>query len=143
MPCVSSTARPAGGRRSTTGAPTKGGRSATAQLEDGYLLCPWHTYQYDPVTGKPPPGFVDAATAYPVRDVADSSGDLELEIPAVAARVSLMDQVVDVLCDWGLDACFGMVGHSNLGMADALARRGRGRTPRGPAEPRCHRRVEP
>jgi thiamine pyrophosphate-dependent acetolactate synthase large subunit-like protein len=29
-----------------------------------------------------------------------------------------MDQVVDVLWDWGLDAVFGMVGHSNLGMAD-------------------------
>ena len=37
-----------------------------------------------------------------------------------AGRRSLMDQVVDVLCDWGLEAVFGMVGHSNLGMADAL-----------------------
>ena len=31
-----------------------------------------------------------------------------------------MDQMVDVLCDWGLDTVFGMVGHSNLGLADAL-----------------------
>ena len=33
-----------------------------------------------------------------------------------------MDQVVDVLTGWGLDAVFGMVGHSNLGLADALRR---------------------
>ena len=31
-----------------------------------------------------------------------------------------MDQLVAVLCDWGLDTVFGMVGHSNLGLADAL-----------------------
>ena len=31
-----------------------------------------------------------------------------------------MDQVVETLCDWGLDTVFGMVGHSNLGLADAL-----------------------
>ena len=31
-----------------------------------------------------------------------------------------MDQIVDVLRDWGLDTVFGMVGHSNLGLADAL-----------------------
>ena len=35
-------------------------------------------------------------------------------------RVSLMDQVVDVLTDWGIDTVFGMVGHSNLGLAEAL-----------------------
>jgi thiamine pyrophosphate-dependent acetolactate synthase large subunit-like protein len=33
-----------------------------------------------------------------------------------------MDQVVGTLCDWGLDAVFGMVGHSNLGLADAIRR---------------------
>jgi pyruvate oxidase len=46
----------------------------------------------------------------------------EVEVPLVVPRVSLMDQVVGTLTDRGLDACFGMVGHSNLGMADALRR---------------------
>jgi thiamine pyrophosphate-dependent acetolactate synthase large subunit-like protein len=31
-----------------------------------------------------------------------------------------MDQLVDTLCVWGIDTVFGMVGHSNLGLADAL-----------------------
>ena len=33
-----------------------------------------------------------------------------------------MDQVVDVLTSWGIDTVFGMVGHSNLGLAEALRR---------------------
>ncbi len=31
-----------------------------------------------------------------------------------------MDQVVNVMTDWGVDTVFGMVGHSNLGLADAM-----------------------
>src|SRR6187200_3171062 len=85
--------------------PHQGGPLGDGQLDEGWLICPWHAYQYDPVTGAPPPGFVDAATAYAVREAADASGELEIELPAVTPRVSLMDQMVDVLCDWGLDAC--------------------------------------
>ncbi|MGH9184786.1 MAG: thiamine pyrophosphate-binding protein [Acidimicrobiales bacterium] len=47
-------------------------------------------------------------------------GGLEVELPVVHRRTSLMDQMVDVFTDWGLDAVFGMVGHSNLGLADAV-----------------------
>ena len=99
--------------------PHQGGPLGDGQLDDGWLICPWHAYQYDPETGEPPPGFLDAATPYTVRAVDD---DIEIELPTVETRPSLMDQVVDVLCEWGLDAVFGMVGHSNLGMADALRR---------------------
>jgi len=31
-----------------------------------------------------------------------------------------MDQMVEVMTEWGVDTVFGMVGHSNLGLADAL-----------------------
>src|SRR5439155_10397493 len=60
------------------------------------------------------------AVAYPTRPT--PSGRLEVELPVAVERTSLMDQMVDVLTEWGLDAVFGMVGHSNLGMADALRR---------------------
>ena len=99
--------------------PHQGGPLGDGQLDDGWLICPWHAYQYDPASGEPPPGFRDAATAFAVREL---DGELQIEVPATEPRTSLMDQVVDVLCDWGLDAVFGMVGHSNLGMADALRR---------------------
>lgn len=102
--------------------PHQGGPLGDGQLDDGWLICPWHAYQYDTKTGEPPPGFRDAATPYEVRDVDGDADAMEIAVPVFTPTISLMDQVVDVLCDWGLDAVFGMVGHSNLGMADALRR---------------------
>jgi thiamine pyrophosphate-dependent acetolactate synthase large subunit-like protein len=81
------------------------------------VICPWHAYEYDPRTGTPPPGFKDAATCYPIEERPDG---LYVQLPVHEERVSLMDQMVDTLCAWGLDTVFGMVGHSNLGLADAL-----------------------
>ncbi len=88
-------------------------------LDTGYLLCPWHGYEYDPVTGEPPPGFGDVATCFRVEMRED---ELHVELPVVEPRVSLMDQMVDVMTSWGVDVVFGMVGHSNLGLADAFRR---------------------
>lgn len=97
--------------------PHQGGPLGDGQILDGYVICPWHAYEYDPASGKPPPGFSDGAVAYPVEE---RDGGVWVQVPAVEPRVSLMDQLVDVLCEWGLDTVFGMVGHSNLGLADAL-----------------------
>jgi pyruvate oxidase len=97
--------------------PHQGGPLGDGQIADGYLICPWHAYEYDPRTGAPPPGFKDAAVAYPVEERADG---VYVEVPVAEERISLMDQMVEVLCGWGLDTVFGMVGHSNLGLADAL-----------------------
>jgi thiamine pyrophosphate-dependent acetolactate synthase large subunit-like protein/nitrite reductase/ring-hydroxylating ferredoxin subunit len=97
--------------------PHQGGPLGDGQIVDGYVICPWHAYEYDPASGQPPPGFKDAATCYPVEERADG---LYVELPVHEERTSLMDQMVDVLCEWGLDTVFGMVGHSNLGLADAL-----------------------
>ena len=99
--------------------PHQGGPLGDGQLENGFVVCPWHGYEYDPATGAPPSGYGDSATAYAVEQRDDG---LYVELPVIEPRVSLMDQVVDVLCEWGIDTVFGMVGHSNLGMADALRR---------------------
>lgn len=97
--------------------PHQGGPLGEGNIEDGYLKCPWHGYDYHPITGQPPPGFSDAATCFPVALKEDGIYAL---IPEVVHRTSLMDQVVDVMVDWGVDTVFGMVGHSNLGLADAF-----------------------
>ena len=99
--------------------PHQGGPLGDRHVENGYVICPWHGYEYHPSTGTPRPGFVDAATGYRVEE---RDGGLFVEIPAPVERVSLMDQVVDTLCSWGLDTVFGMAGHSNLGLADAFRR---------------------
>src|SRR4029077_1320455 len=97
--------------------PHQGGPLGDGQIENGYLICPWHAYEDHPGTGQPPPGFKDAATSLRVEERDDG---VYIEVPMHERVVSLMDQMVDVLTDWGIDTVFGMVGHSNLGLADAL-----------------------
>ncbi len=103
--------------------PHQGGPLGDGQLADGYLICPWHAYEYDPVTGVPPPGFKDAATGrMPSRT---RRRRCTWSCRCAVERESLMDQLVAVLCEWGLDTVFGMVGHSNLGSGRRAAQ-GRG-----------------
>ena len=97
--------------------PHQGGPLGEGQIEDGCLLCPWHGYEYDPLTGLPPSGYSDAATAYPIETRSDG---LYVQLPVTDTAPTLMDQVVDVMTDWGVNTVFGMVGHSNLGLADAM-----------------------
>ncbi len=97
--------------------PHQGGPLGDGEIDHGYVLCPWHGYEYDPITGEPPPGFVDAATSYPVEQRADG---LYAQLPIPSDDPTLMDQMVDVMTGWGVDSVFGMVGHSNLGLADAF-----------------------
>ena len=58
--------------------PHQGGPLGDGQIADGYVICPWHAYEYDPASGKPPPGFSDGATAYAVDQRADG---LYVELP--------------------------------------------------------------
>ena len=97
--------------------PHQGGPLGEGTIEDGWLICPWHGYEFDPVTGEPPDGYDDAATPFPIED---REGVTVVGLPVTDAAPSLMDQMVDVMVDWGIDTVFGMVGHSNLGLADAL-----------------------
>lgn len=99
--------------------PHQGGPLGEGQIEGGCLICPWHGYEYDPLTGEPPQGYDDAATAYQ-HEVRDDG--FYVCLPDPANTPTLMDQMVDVMTGWGVAAVFGMVGHSNLGLADALRR---------------------
>lgn len=97
--------------------PHQGGPLGEGQIEDGCLICPWHGFEYDPITGQPPTGYSDAATVYPSEMRSDG---LYVQLPLPDGGTTLMDQMVDVMTDWGVDVVFGMVGHSNLGLADAM-----------------------
>ncbi|HON76647.1 MAG TPA: thiamine pyrophosphate-binding protein, partial [Dermatophilaceae bacterium] len=98
--------------------PHQGGPLGEGSIEGGWLRCPWHGYDYDPVSGMPPPGFSDAPAAYPVEE-RDDGVWVELPDPAPRAR-TVSDVLVETLVAWGVDTVFGMVGHSNLGFAEAL-----------------------
>ncbi len=98
--------------------PHQGGPLGDGEIDDrGWVICPWHGYEYDPASGAPPSGYGDNATCFKIEERADG---LYVELPVMEEKPSIMDQMVDVMTDWGVDTVFGMVGHSNLGLAEAL-----------------------
>lgn len=100
--------------------PHQGGPLGEGSIERGWLRCPWHGYDYDPLTGKPPEGFTDAPQSYPI-DEREDGVYVDLPEPVEPERTAA-DVVVDTLLAWGVDSVFGMVGHSNLGLAEAMRR---------------------
>ena len=98
--------------------PHQGGPLGDGFLQDGCVVCPWHGYEYDPLSGTSPPEYDDPPVeAYPVelREDGVYIGVYEPEHPP-----TLMDQMVETMIEWGVNTVFGMVGHSNLGLADAF-----------------------
>lgn len=98
--------------------PHQGGPLGEGSIEDCWLRCPWHGYEYDPLDGKPPEGFSDAVASFPT-DVRDDGIYVSLPSKEPVGR-TISDVVVETLSNWGLTHVFGMVGHSNLGLADAI-----------------------
>lgn len=97
--------------------PHQGGPLGEGIIEGEWLLCPWHGYEYDPLDGEPPEGFGDVATCFSIEERDDG---LYVQLPVLHEETTLMDQMVEVMTSWGVDTVFGMVGHSNLGLADAF-----------------------
>ena len=98
--------------------PHQGGPLGEGSIEQGWLRCPWHGYDYSPCNGQPPPGFDDAPEAY-ANEVRDDGVWVALPREHDAPR-SASDVMVETMVNWGVDSVFGMVGHSNLGFADAM-----------------------
>ncbi|MET8849804.1 thiamine pyrophosphate-binding protein [Amycolatopsis sp. NPDC004625] len=100
--------------------PHQGGPLGEGSIEKGLLRCPWHGYDYDPLSGRPPEGFSDGVATYPVEQ-RDDGVYVRVPAPAPPAR-TVADVLVETLVAWGVRHVFGMVGHSNLGFAEALRR---------------------
>ena len=87
-----------------------------------WIRCPWHGWDFDPLTGKPPGGHEDTGQEiYPVKiDGDEIFVGLEPEPPH---ERTVSDQMAESMVNWGIKHVFGMVGHSNLGLADAIRMR--------------------
>ncbi len=48
--------------------PHQGGPLGEGSIENGTLRCPWHGWDFDPCTGKPPGGFDDGVSTYLVKE---------------------------------------------------------------------------
>lgn len=97
--------------------PHQGGPLGEGSIENGLLRCPWHGWDYDPINGKAP-GFDDGVETFPV-EVRDDGVYIELEEEEVAPR-TVSDVMIETMVNGGVTHVFGMVGHSNLGVADAM-----------------------
>jgi thiamine pyrophosphate-dependent acetolactate synthase large subunit-like protein/nitrite reductase/ring-hydroxylating ferredoxin subunit len=98
--------------------PHQGGPLGEGQIENGWLRCPWHGYDYHPCTGKAPEGFDDNVPIYPIEEREDGIYvGVEQE---ETQRKTVSDLMVETMINWGVDTVFGMVGHSNLGLGDAF-----------------------
>ena len=98
--------------------PHQGGPLGWGSIENGLLRCPWHGYDYDPISGAPPPPFSDCPASHPVDVRADGVYVGLPPLPAHERTVS--DVMVETMINWGVRSVFGMVGSSNLGFADAM-----------------------
>ena len=107
--------------------PHQGGPLGEGSIETGvdgkcWIRCPWHGWDFDPLTGKPPGGHEDAGqTLFPI-EVRGTEVFVGLEKEVEVAR-TVSDRMAETLVNWGIKRVFGMVGHSNLGLAEALRRR--------------------
>jgi thiamine pyrophosphate-dependent acetolactate synthase large subunit-like protein/nitrite reductase/ring-hydroxylating ferredoxin subunit len=100
--------------------PHQSGPLGEGSIENGWLRCPWHGYDYDPVSGQPPEGFSDAVVAY---DIDERPDGVYVRLPQRPTPTrTVADVLVETLVAYGVRHVFGMVGHSNLGFADALRR---------------------
>ena len=104
--------------RSTTTAPTRAARSARARSRTGCCAAPGtatttarSTAARPGSTTRRPPIRSRSATA---RSTSASQAE-----PHVA---TVSDLMAETMVNWGVEHVFGMVGHSNLGLADALRR---------------------
>ncbi|MEE8312119.1 MAG: thiamine pyrophosphate-dependent enzyme [Candidatus Binatia bacterium] len=98
--------------------PHQGGPLGEGSIENGYLRCPWHGWDVDPITGKPAGGYDDGVETFPV-EIREDGLYVGLQEEATHVR-TVSDVMAETLTQWGVRAVFGMVGHSNLGLADAL-----------------------
>jgi thiamine pyrophosphate-dependent acetolactate synthase large subunit-like protein/nitrite reductase/ring-hydroxylating ferredoxin subunit len=98
--------------------PHQGGPLGEGQIENDFVVCPWHGWEYSPIDGSPPGGYADeGADTFEVEERADGVYvGVEPETPADTISMQMME----VAAEWGIKFVFGMVGHSNLAVGDAI-----------------------
>ncbi len=104
--------------------PHQGGPLGEGSIEVGddglcWLRCPWHGWDFDPTTGRPPGGHEDSGQQlFPVELREDGIYvAIAVEPPHV---LTVTDIMARTMTNWGVTSVFGIVGHSNLGLADAI-----------------------
>jgi len=104
--------------------PHQGGPLGEGSIEPGvenkcWIRCPWHGWDFDPLTGQSPGGHEDSGQEmYTVEAKEDGIYVCIEKIREQPETVS--DVMVQTMTNWGVTFVFGIVGHSNLGLSEAL-----------------------
>ncbi|MFK7829864.1 MAG: thiamine pyrophosphate-binding protein [Congregibacter sp.] len=104
--------------------PHQGGPLGEGSIEVGaddacWLRCPWHGWDFDPLTGKPPGGHEDSGQEmFPV-ETRDDGVFVGVKTESTAIT-TVSDVMAQTMTNWGVKYVFGIVGHSNLGLSEAL-----------------------
>jgi len=106
--------------------PHQGGPLGEGSIEKGnngecMLRCPWHGWDFDPKTGLPPGGHEDSGQAMYPLEVREDGIYIGLEADP-SHQITVTDVMAETMTNWGVTSVFGIVGHSNLGLSDALRR---------------------
>ena len=100
--------------------PHQGGPLGEGSIENGMLRCPWHGWDFDPCNGQSPGGHDDSIKTFDVKEEDDA---IYVGLPEEAPHEdTVSDVMIETMVNWGVNTVFGMVGHSNLGVADAMMR---------------------
>ncbi|WP_409430059.1 thiamine pyrophosphate-dependent enzyme [Mycobacterium sp. SMC-16] len=100
--------------------PHQGGPLGQGTVENDKIRCPWHGFDFDPFTGEAAGGPDFNVRTYPV-EVREDGVYVGTPPPSTHPR-TVSDVLVETMTNWGVDTVFGMVGHSNLGLAEAMHR---------------------
>ncbi len=103
----------------TNKCPHQGGPLGEGSIENGLLRCPWHGWDFNPCGGDSD-GFGDGLKSYDLK-IEDDAVYVGLEEEPPHER-TVTDVMAETMVNWGVNRVFGMVGHSNLGLADAFRR---------------------
>ena len=98
--------------------PHQGGPLGEGSIENGWLRCPWHGWDYHPTTGASE--YDDVVPSFPT-EVREDGVYVGFEEDKPHVRTA-SDVMAETMVNWGVKQVWGMVGHSNLGLADGLRR---------------------
>lgn len=99
--------------------PHQGGPLGEGSIENGQLRCPWHGWDFCPHGGSSD-DFDDGLPTFDLR-LEDNKVFVGLQEES-PHQETIADIMAETMVNWGVNRVFGMVGHSNLGLADALRR---------------------
>ncbi|MEM8499348.1 MAG: thiamine pyrophosphate-binding protein, partial [Pseudomonadota bacterium] len=104
--------------------PHQGGPLGEGAIEKGiddkcWIRCPWHGWDFHPLTGEPPGGHEDSGQELFEVEEREDGIYVGITKPAEDARTA-SDVMAQTMTNWGITTVFGIVGHSNLGLSEAL-----------------------